>query len=563
MREKLTQIQGVADRTRLHMERLADKMGSVGAPGKAAIGEISNLLPGIGGGITQYLVNPYTAAAAAAAALAIHSTKMAIDFEEGMSKVNATAKLPKAELDKLRERLIDIGREGAGGNLARLPDAFEKINSQVNNVDASMAILETSVKGAVATKADLDTVASAMAQSLSAIGTENATADEVMNTLLKAKELGAGEMNDFATYLPGLIAAGKNLGVAYEDVAGQFAYMTAKGQDAASASMLIQNAYSVLGRGQVQKGLANIGVNVFDEDGTMRSFDVIFGELQARTSTLNAEQKSQLFESMGLVDMQAKQAFSILMNDSAKLKTIMDGVKDSAGTLDSTMNATTSPATMLANMADKFNALLLDVGYAILPFIMETFQWVSDLVLAIVAKMKQWTFLGDLIRGQFWITKTVLGFIWDLLQAVGDLIGWIYDNTLKPLVDGFMKIYETIKRLLGLDGSTIQIDSNNRITTTPAPGAPQVPNTAELPGMTGGELAKVLGGGGGADSKKVNGIHGGGTQTRNVTVTIQKLQDAIHIHSAGVKEGAEDLRRIIQEELLRAISGAELALGDG
>lgn len=564
VREKLTQIQGVADRTRLHMERLADKMGATGSAGSAALGELSDQLPGIGSRITQFITNPYAAAAVAAITVATAGTKMAMEFESGMTKVNATAKLSREELDNLRDRFLDMGREGTGGNLSRLPDAFEKINSQVNNVAASTAILETSIAGATATKSDLDTVAGALAQSMSAIGLENVTAQEVMDTLVKAKELGAGEMNDFATYLPGLIASGKNLGVAYQDVAGQFAYMTAKGQDAGSAAMLLQNTYSALSKGQIQEGLKNIGVNVFDEQGSIRSFDKIFTDLNARTGQLNDEQKAKLFEQMGLVDIQAKQAFSMLLSDSNKLGEVMGGVKNSTGALQQIVDQTSSdPMVRLANLGDKFKAELIQVGYAILPYVVTVIETVANGVLWIYNTIRGWTLLMDAVKVTFWLIKVIVGFVWDSLKLVGDLIGWIYDNTLKPLVDGFMKIYETIKRLLGLDGSTIQIDSNNRITTTPAPGAPQVPNTAELPGMTGGELAKLLGGGGGADSKKVNGIHGGGTQTRNVTVTIQKLQDAIHIHSAGVKEGAEDLRRIIQEELLRAISGAELALGDG
>jgi TP901 family phage tail tape measure protein len=562
VREKLAAMQGVADKTRMHMENLDDKLGSLGKGGKASMMELSNELPGVGSRITQFITNPYVAATAAVIGLAAEGTKLAMEFETGMSKVNATAKLNEQDLGKLRNQLMDIGAEGTGGNLMRLPEAFEKINSQVNNVDASMAMLKVAKDAAMATGADITVVSDGLAKSMSSIGLGNATAEEVMDTLLKSKELGAGEMNDFATYLPGLIASGKNLGVAYQDVAGQFAYMTSKGQDAASSSMLIQNAYSALGKGDVQAGLKGIGVNVFDEGGTIRSFDAIFGDLAARTSTLNDEQKSQLFESMGLVDMQAKQAFSVLMNDSTKLGGVMDGVKNSAGTLEEVLKATNTPSRQLANLGEKFKLAMMDIGYAVLPTVMAIITFIGDGVLYVWNVIKGWTFLLDLIKVGFWLIKTVVDFVMDAVKLLGDLIYWVYEHTLKPIVDAFMEIWETIKKILGLSGTKIEIDAKHNITTTP-PTAPG-PAASTLPGMTNDEIAKKLKSSSSSGaSKKVDGIHGGGSQVRNVTVTIHKLQDSINIHATTVREGAQDMRRIIQEELVRAINGAELAISNG
>ena len=63
-----------------------------------------------------------------------------------------------------------------------------------------------------------------------------------------AKGVGAGEFADFARYMPNLIAGASNLGIAYKEVAGTFAYMTGKGQSAERAAVLMENAFSVLGR---------------------------------------------------------------------------------------------------------------------------------------------------------------------------------------------------------------------------------------------------------------------------------------------------------------------------
>lgn len=59
----------------------------------------------------------------------------------------------------------------------------------------------------------------------------------------------------------------------------------------------------------------------------------------------------------------------------------------------------------------------------------------------------------------------------------------------------------------------------------------------------------------------INTISGGGKSVRNVTVTIGKLIEELNIYAASAKEGAGEMRDVVQEELIKALQGYEIAAG--
>lgn len=289
-------------------------------------------------------------------------------FDDEMGKINATAQMSKKELADLKRQLIDIGVKG-GADMNRVPEAFESILSVVGEVNPALEIFKTSLKGVKATGTDLSVVSKALVTSTSIISDANVSANDVLNTFLAAKRVGAGEFSDFAQYMPGLIASGKNIGLEWKKTAGIFSYMTTKVASAADATMLMQNAFTAMGKGDIQESLANAGVKMFDKKGMLRAFDQIMIDLSARVQGMSDKQKSNFFEGIELKDAQAKQAFAVLLSDAESLKNIMGEVGGAVGEIDNAIKFSKNNLTTWRDIWSKIQGQGLLVGDMMAPVV--------------------------------------------------------------------------------------------------------------------------------------------------------------------------------------------------
>ncbi len=487
------------------------------------------------------------------------SAKLSMEYEKGMAKINATTQSTAPELAKMKAELMAIG-ESSGGNFERIPQAYEKINSVLNDASVSMSVLKIANKGAQAGFVDIDVAAGALAQTMSILGKQG-NASDIMDTMLGAKKAGAAEFQDFANYLPSLIASGKNLGMAYKDIAGSFSFLTTNFSGADSA-MYMQNVMTALGKSAItgKDGLAGKGINVFNKDGSIRDLDAIMGDLSSKMKNMTDKQKSAFLESVGLKDSQAKIGFSAFIAGAEKHKKIVGEVKNSVGELQRAYEATANTARTWGDISDQIKSWGVSIGDFVLPV-------VDKLVTSITASgraMKQF-FSGSMFekrKFQGYDDEEALNFKKQNAAQVAmreakrsfatkygeaALSGGNFNTEQRAFYDS--KYNKGFADIMGIEYKQKHI---------PKDAAKKVEGIFDDPE----EKASKKGKSSNSHIKSgIDGISGGGKMVRNVTVNFNKaLIEKFEIKAATVKESGAELVRNIEDLLLRAVNGAELSL---
>lgn len=292
----------------------------------------------------------------------------AMDFEQGMAKINVSAQLDKKGLSDLAGKIEQVAMDNKA-DITVAPAGFEKINAQIRDTDLSLSILDASMKGSKAGFVDLDTVSGALTQSLSAIGKENASAQEVLDTFLAANRIGTGSFADLAQQMPGLISGASNMGINFKEVAGTFAYMTSKGESAERASSLMQSAFDALGKADVQGKLEQAGIGVFDDQGNIRSMVDIFTELSTVLDGMSYEEKTTALANFGITGKDATDAFSLLTSNLTDYQTAMDGTANATGETDKQLANSETAISKISGLWNQLSNIGTQLGTAAMPLV--------------------------------------------------------------------------------------------------------------------------------------------------------------------------------------------------
>lgn len=214
--------------------------------GLSGIGQkIGDSLKGVGSGLEdvgQSITGISLKVGALVAPIALFGKKAIsqfTDFNEAMTNVQAVTGASADEIKSLSDQILELGKHSRSGPQA-VAEAFYDIAGGVTDASVRMSTLEAAIKASEAGNADLGITTKALIAIMNGYGFSADKAEYATDVLTQTVAKGYGEMGDFASALPQVASMASTLGISFQDLGAQMAYITTKGVSASDAGTQLQ-----------------------------------------------------------------------------------------------------------------------------------------------------------------------------------------------------------------------------------------------------------------------------------------------------------------------------------
>ena len=185
-------------------------------------------------------------AVAGVGALAVASTKMAMDFQDSTTQLVTGAGESESALAGVRKGILDMA-SSVGSAPQELSKGLYMIESAGYHGAKGLDVLKAAAMGAKVGGADMETVANALTTAMTDYNIPANRANAVTSALVATVAAGKMHMEDLGNALGMVMPKASALGVSFQDVNGALATMTATGMSARRASMNLSNTILSLG----------------------------------------------------------------------------------------------------------------------------------------------------------------------------------------------------------------------------------------------------------------------------------------------------------------------------
>lgn len=236
-----------------------------------------------------------TAAGLAVAAFGVAAVKMAADFDQQMSTVQANTGATSAQMDQLRAAAIEAG----ASTVYSASDSADAINDLGKAGMSVTDILTGGLTGALNLAASdgmaVGDAAEYMANALSMFHLKGSQASQVADTLAAGAGKAVGNVSDFGEALNNCGAQANSFGMNIQETTGVLALFAQNGTIGAEAgtqlnSMLMKLAAPSTAASNTMKEL---GISAYDAQGHFVGMAKFAGQLQKAEKGLTDEQRNQ------------------------------------------------------------------------------------------------------------------------------------------------------------------------------------------------------------------------------------------------------------------------------
>lgn len=236
-----------------------------------------------------------TAAGLAVAAFGVAAVKMAADFDQQMSTVQANTGATSAQMDQLRAAAIEAG----ASTVYSASDSADAINDLGKAGMSVTDILTGGLTGALNLAASdgmaVGDAAEYMANALSMFHLKGSQASQVADTLAAGAGKAVGNVSDFGEALNNCGAQANSFGMNIQETTGVLALFAQNGTIGAEAGTQLNSMLMKLAAPSSEAAgtMKELGISAYDAQGHFVGMAKFAGQLQKAEKNLTDEQRNQ------------------------------------------------------------------------------------------------------------------------------------------------------------------------------------------------------------------------------------------------------------------------------
>lgn len=451
----LTGAEAAVKKTTNQIEKLADQTENAGDESEKlgkAVGDAGNkateagnggftVLKGVLANLATQVINKVTSGMKQLASSVVQA---GIDFDKGMSRVEAISGATSSEMEQLTQKAIEMGRTTkfsaaeASSALYYMAMAGWKASDMLEGLQPILDL-------AAASGEDLARTSDIVTDALTAMGYGAEDAGHLADVMAAAAANANTTVDMMGSTFKYVGAVAGSLGYSMEDVAISISLMANSGIKAEMAGTALRSLMMRLSTdtGGAAKAARKLGVEITNADGSMRKWDTVVTELRSAFQGLSQAEQSQYAKT--IAGTRAMNGFLAIMNSTeADVKQVTTAINKSSGA------AKQMADTMLNNVGGQFTKLqrqlqteFLKIWERIAPTVQKAIQSISKEL-----KKLDWKAFGDMAEQAIGVIKDA--FIWILQNkdAVLNAIAGVFTAlAIAKVVDFGNQVVKTISSI--------------------------------------------------------------------------------------------------------------------
>ncbi len=232
-------------------------------------------------------------------AFGVSGVRAAARFEDALVEVQARAGLTEEQLEAVRVKALEIGRDTAF-SAGQGAEAFLQLITSGQSVEEAMTTIGAVMEGAAAAGTDLGFTADALTDIMAQFSSQGVNAAEVVNALTKASGSSSATFEDLAQGFQNGGAEAAGFGISIAETAAILATFSENGIKGAEAGTKLKSMLKGMTSqtSDTVETWTRLGISMFDATGTARPLGDVMLDLRGALSGMTQEAQIDTIQSL-------------------------------------------------------------------------------------------------------------------------------------------------------------------------------------------------------------------------------------------------------------------------